>query len=158
MEVQDQGVGKLGFSWGLSPGLADGHLLTVSSHGLKRPYLQIQSHSEGFNIWILGEDTISAHNMIQHHSLHGWLSQWLKSSFFFLIYLYFIYFWLRWVFVAARRLSLVEASGGYSSLWCAGFSLRWLPLLRSTGSRCADFSSCGSRALERRLSSCGARA
>ena len=29
----------------------------------------------------------------------------------------FIYFWLRWVFVAARGLSLVAASGGYSSLW-----------------------------------------
>lgn len=29
-----------------------------------------------------------------------------------------------------------------SSLQCSGFSLRWLLLLRSTGSRCADFSSC----------------
>ena len=36
----------------------------------------------------------------------------------------FIYFWLRWVFVAARGLSLVVASGGYSSLQCAGFSLQ----------------------------------
>ena len=52
----------------------------------------------------------------------------------------FIYFWLRWVFVAVCGLSLVTASGGHSSLWCAGFS------------------SCGSRALERRLSSCGAEA
>ena len=41
---------------------------------------------------------------------------------------------------------------------CVGFSLRWLLLLRSTGSRCAGFSSCGVRALELRLSSCGARA
>ena len=32
---------------------------------------------------------------------------------------------------------------GYSSLQCAGFSLQWLLLLRSTGSRCASFSSCG---------------
>ena len=47
----------------------------------------------------------------------------------------FIYLWLRWVFVAACGLSLVAASGGYSSLWCAGFSLRWLLLLQSTGSR-----------------------
>ena len=31
-----------------------------------------------------------------------------------------------------------------SSLLCAGFSLRWLLLLRSTGSRCVGFSSCGS--------------
>ena len=45
---------------------------------------------------------------------------------------------------------------GYSSLRCTGFSLRWLLLLRSTGSRRMGFSSCGVRALERRLSSCGA--
>ena len=75
-------------------------------------------------------------------------------SFFFNL---FIYLWLHWqVFVAARGLSLVAASGGYSSLWCAGFSLRWLLLLQSTGSRCVGFSSCGSEALEHRLSSCGA--
>ena len=48
---------------------------------------------------------------------------------------YFIYFWLCWVFVAARGLSLVAARGGYSSLRCAGFSLRWLLLLQSSGSR-----------------------
>ena len=60
-----------------------------------------------------------------------------------LFYFIYIYFWLCWVFVAARGLSLVEVSGGYSSLLCAGFSLRWLLLLRSTGSRRAGFSSCG---------------
>ena len=43
-------------------------------------------------------------------------------------------FWLCWVFVAARGLSLVAASGGYSLLRCAGFSLR-------------GFSCCGARAL-----------
>ena len=48
---------------------------------------------------------------------------------------------LRWVFITLRGLSLVAASGGYSSLWCAGFSLRWLLLLWSTGSRRAGFSS-----------------
>ena len=63
----------------------------------------------------------------------------------------FIYFWLRWVFIAAYGLSLVAVSRGYSSLW-------WLLLLQSTGSRLAGFSSCGAQALERRLSSCGARA
>ena len=41
-----------------------------------------------------------------------------------------------------RAFSIVVASGGYSSLRCEGFSLRWLLLLRSTGSRCAGFSSC----------------
>ena len=67
------------------------------------------------------------------------------KSFHFLKYLFilFIYFWLHWVFVAACGLSLVAVSRGYSSLQCAGFSLRWLLLLRSTGSRCMGFSSCG---------------
>ena len=46
------------------------------------------------------------------------------------------------VFVAFMRLSLVEESRGYASLWCVSFSLWWLPLLWSTGSRYAGFSSC----------------
>ena len=56
------------------------------------------------------------------------------------------FFWLCWVFVAVHGLSLVAVSGGYSSLRFAGFALQWLLLLRSTGSRHASFSSCGSRA------------
>ena len=59
-------------------------------------------------------------------------------------------FWLcwgpGWVFVAARGLSLIAASGGYSSLQCAGFSLQWLLLLQSTGSRHAGFRRCGTQA------------
>ena len=65
----------------------------------------------------------------------------------------FFVFWLLWVFIAVRRLSLIAASRGYSMLRRAGFSLWWLLLLWSTGSRCAGFSSCGSQVLE--LSSCG---
>ena len=67
---------------------------------------------------------------------------------FFLINLFilFIYFWLCWVFVAACGFSLVAASGRYSSLWCAGFSLQWLLLLWSMGSRHVSFSSFGTRA------------
>ena len=42
------------------------------------------------------------------------------------LFIYFIYLWLCWVFVAVRGLSLVAASRGYSSLYCAGFSLWWL--------------------------------
>ena len=64
-------------------------------------------------------------------------------SFFFNIYLFI---WLRWVFLAARGLSLVVASRGYSSLRCMGFSLWWLLLLWSMGSRRVDFCSCGTRA------------
>ena len=75
----------------------------------------------------------------------------------------FIYFWLCWVFVALWGLSLVASSGGYFSLWCTGFSLRWLLLWR-TGSRCVGFSSYSTwtqqlqhMAPECGLSSCGAR-
>ena len=60
--------------------------------------------------------------------------------------LFIMYFWLCWVFVAECGLSVVTVSRGYSSLRCAGFSLQWLLLLRSTGSRRAGISSCGSRA------------
>ena len=74
------------------------------------------------------------------------------------LFILFIYVWLHWVFIAACRLSPVVVSGGYSSLQCVGFSLRWLLLLRSTGSRHAGFSSCGLQSPEHRLSSCGARA
>ena len=81
-------------------------------------------------------------------------------------FLFVFLFWLSWVFIAAHGLSLVAASGGYSSF-------RWLLLLRSTGCGCMGsvvvvrglystgsvvvargFSSCGSRVLECRLS-CG---
>ena len=64
-----------------------------------------------------------------------------------------------------RGLSLVAASRDYSLLRCSGFSLQWLLLLHSTGSRCEasvvaalGLSSCGSWAPERRLSSCVTRA
>ena len=46
-----------------------------------------------------------------------------------------------------RGLSLVAASGGYSSLRCVGFSLWWLLLLWSTGSERVGFNGCGARAL-----------
>ena len=78
-----------------------------------------------------------------------------------------IYFIIHWVFAVTHGLSLVAASGGYSSLRCAGFSLWWFLLLRSTGSGAQasvvvarGLSSCGSwaLALECRFSSCGARA
>ena len=45
-----------------------------------------------------------------------------------------------------RGLSLVAVTGGYSWLQCTGFLLQWLLLLRSTGSRRAGFSSCGTQA------------
>ena len=70
----------------------------------------------------------------------------LSNFFFIKLFILFIYFWLHWVFVAARGVSLVVVSGGYSSLQCAGFSLRWLLLLWSMGSRRAGFGSCSMQA------------
>ena len=57
-----------------------------------------------------------------------------KVIYFFNLFIY-SYFWLCWVFVSVRGLSLVVASGGHSSLQCAGLSLSWPLLLWSTGSR-----------------------
>ena len=51
-------------------------------------------------------------------------------------FIYF-YFWLCWVFVSVRGLSLVVASRGHSSSRCVGLSLLRPLLLRGTGSRCA---------------------
>lgn len=44
-----------------------------------------------------------------------------------------LYFWLFWVFLAARGLSLLVASRGHSLLQCTGCSLRWLLLLQQAG-------------------------
>ena len=60
-----------------------------------------------------------------------------------IIFIFIYIFWLHLVFVAACRLSLVVASRGYSSLRCVGFSLWWLLLLWSMGSRHMGFSTCG---------------
>ena len=62
---------------------------------------------------------------------------------FFFLNLFLAVLGLLWVFIVACGLSLVVVSGGYSSLWWAGFSLQWLLLLQSMGSRCTGFSSCG---------------
>ena len=81
------------------------------------------------------------------------------------IYL-FIYFWLHWVFVAARGLSLQLWQVG-AALYCGaqpshcdGFSCcgAWALGARASVVVACGLSSCGSRALERRLSSCGTRA
>ena len=57
----------------------------------------------------------------------------------------FIYFWLCWVFVSVRGLSLVAESGGHSSSQCAGLSLSRPLLLREHRLRTRRLSSCGSR-------------
>ena len=70
----------------------------------------------------------------------------IHVEFFPMHFFFFNRFWLRWVFIAVRGLSLVVASGDYSSLWCTEFSWWWLLLLQSTGSRHASFSSCSTQA------------
>ena len=85
----------------------------------------------------------------------------LGQCIFFLRYIYFS-FWLWWVFVVARGLSLVAVGRGYlhCSVWashCIGFSCgaQALGTWTSVGAM-RGLSSCGSWALERRLSSCAA--
>ena len=129
-------------------------------------------------VWMLLNESLCARRTVRPNKLKCWSleqrkvycrpeqGEWVtpkllkvfqQSIFFKLInFILFIYFWLCWVFVAEGRLLLVAANGGYSSLRCTGFSLRWLLLLQSMGPRRAGFSSCGSRALERSLSSGGA--
>ena len=67
-----------------------------------------------------------------------------NESFFFFFNL-FIYLWLCWVFVSVRGLSLVVASRGHSSSWCAGLSLSW-PLVAEHRLQTRRLSNCGSRA------------
>ena len=61
-------------------------------------------------------------------------------------FFFFIYFWLRWVFVAACGLSLVAATG--ATLHCAAWASHCggLSLLPYSGSRGTGFSSCGVQA------------
>ena len=137
-------------------GLNNRHLfLTVLEAGKSKIKVPADSVPDGGSLPCFQKATCSCVLMWPFLGAHGGTESSAVSSFFFFN---FIYFWLHWVFVAVCRLPLVAVSEGYSLLWCAGFSLRWLLLLQSTGSRHAGFSSCGSWALEHRLSSCGARA
>ena len=77
-------------------------------------------------------------NIFLYSCIFLWYLLILFFHFFFLFF-----FWLCWVFIAVCGLSLVVASGSYSSLRYTGFSLQWLLLLQSMGSRCVVFSSCG---------------
>ena len=51
-----------------------------------------------------------------------------------------------------------QEHGATLQLWCEGFSLQWLLLLGSAGSRHSGFDSCSSQALEHRLNNCGSQA
>ena len=88
----------------------------------------------------------------------------LPLFFFFLMNL-FIYFWLCWVFVAARAFLQLQRAGatlccGARASHCGGFSCcrAWALGAQASVVVARRLSSCGSRALERRVSSCGAQA
>ena len=67
----------------------------------------------------------------------SWIHKNKFTTFFFLNLFIYFYFWLCWVFVSARGLSLVAASGGHSSSRCAGLSPSRPLWLRSMCSRSA---------------------
>ena len=103
--------------------------------------------------------------------LVGHMGVFFQALFFFfflniIFYLFYFFLWLRWVFVAARGLSLVAVSGGATLCCsaraspCGGLSCcgAWALGVQASIVVERGLSSCGSRALERRLSSCGARA
>ena len=92
------------------------------------------------SIWRGERDQIKFSGLFSEECLcseAGVLSLSLPFSFFFFFFKFylFIYLWLCWVFVSARGLSLVAASGGHSSSRCAGLSVTRPLLLWSTGSR-----------------------
>ena len=45
---------------------------------------------------------------VEAQSLNHWITRGVPATMYFFVY----FFWLRWVFVAVHRLSLVAASGG----------------------------------------------
>ena len=101
--------------------------------------------------WPYVREFISGLSSLFHWSMFLFLCQYHTVSLFFKILFilsYFIYlfiFWLCWVFVSVRGLSLVVASGGHSSSWCAGLSLLQ-PLVAEHKLQTRRLSSCGSRA------------
>ena len=66
------------------------------------------------------------------------------DTFFLILFLLFMYFWLYLVFVAARD---------FLQLQCEGFSLQWLLLLWSTDARARGLCSWGSQVLKHRINS-----
>ena len=77
-----------------------------------------------------------------------------EKVFFFFFSLLLAVLW--WVFVTVCGFSLVMESEITLYLQCAGFSLWWILLQQSMGSRYMSFSRCGSWAPQHWLSNCGA--
>ena len=86
----------------------------------------------------------------------------LNLFYYFYLFIYLLFFGCVGSLLLHAGFSLVVTSRGYSSLWCAGFSLWWLLLLgaQALGVQVSvvvahGLCSCGSRALECKLSSRG---
>ena len=87
------------------------------------------------------------------------VKDWKQLQIFFINFFLYFYFWLHWVFIAKYRLSLDAASGGCSLVAVHGFLIAVASLaIEHMGSGCMGFTSCGSRALECGVSSCGIQA
>ena len=74
-------------------------------------------------------------HMHTHLSIYPRVHRLFCFSCFFLNKFIYLFLAVFWVIVSVRGLPLVAASGGHSSSRCAGLSLSWPLLLRSTGSR-----------------------
>ena len=79
----------------------------------------------------------------------------IRNALIFSLYIFylFVYLWLRWVFIAARELSLVAVSRSYSSLSAVSFSLWGFSRYRAQalGAQASVVAAC-------RLSNCGSQA
>ena len=92
-----------------------------------------------FMCWILVKGEHGSKKIFKGDAITLWLKEYIHKSW---IMSFFLNLFLFFLFLAALDLCCCAQAfsswgeWGYSLLWCAGFSLRWLLLLRSMGSRC----------------------
>ena len=102
------------------------HAFSWNHPSLSQCLLNFNLHAD--HLWILSKCRICyRRSEVEPKTVHFFFRNYY--------YLFIIYFWLCWVFVSVRGLSLVVESRDHSSSRCAGFSLSRPLLLRSTGSR-----------------------
>ena len=120
----------------------------------RRKYLVVAYGLKSWNEWGKGDGTyqhdiyhISRAGTTFPNLLNIYLSHYVVFwGVFFSFLILFIYFLLCLVFSATHGFCLAVVSGATLQLWCAGFSLLGLLLLRSTGTRHKGFSCCGTQA------------
>ena len=79
----------------------------------------------------LGEERF-IYNMLHARCISSLLP---RITFFFSFNVFILFFGCIGSLLLCAGFSPVAANGGYPSVWCMGFSLRWLLLLQSTSSR-----------------------